>query len=114
MNSLPCRKVVVEGVSPNTSPKFIKEILEAYGKIEDFHMPQGKRGTMHRGFGFATYARSKHAQRAMSEIHGARVNGSVLSCKPYTDKKKEPEVIHLRSSLRRSADSVLEEDHEQE
>lgn len=107
-------KLFVANVSQQTSPQEVRELMERYGTLVNFYMPRGA-GTMHKGFGFATYASPKDAAKAIDDVNMRHFWGRLLTCSQARENNTpnrygDTEVVRLRSSLRRSADWVNQEE----
>ncbi len=111
-------KLFVANVSQQASPQEVKEMMEQYGRLVNFYMPRGA-GTMHKGYGFVTYASPKDASKAIDDVNLRHFWGRLLTCSLARENNTpnrygDTEVVRLRSSLRRSADWVNQEEEDEQ
>ena len=56
----------------------IRRVFSKLGEIKDVYLPRDYYTHKPRGFGFVEFTNEKDAKRALEEMHGSELNGSII------------------------------------
>lgn len=94
-------QVLVENLHPKIDEKMVKEIFEAFGRIEKLEMDTDSNGE-NRGFAVITFKNAEEAQKACEQLNnfelaGRNIRLTIKQDQPQQQHKKEEASIHQRS-----------------
>lgn len=81
-------KLFIGGLSWNTGDEELRAAFDKFGPVDDAKVINDRDTGRSRGFGFVTFADSDSAQKAMSEMDGAELDGRNLKVNEAQDKPR--------------------------
>jgi cold-inducible RNA-binding protein len=78
------KKLFVGGLSWNTTSDQLKAAFESVGPVADAVVITDRETGRSRGFGFVTYANDADADKAVTQMNGATVDGRMVKVDPAT------------------------------
>jgi RNA recognition motif-containing protein len=72
------RKLFIGNINFTTSEETLREAFEEHGELEEFKVITNRETGRSRGFGFATYATQEQAEKAVTALNNAEIDGRNL------------------------------------
>lgn len=83
-------KLFVGNLSFNTTENDLHEAFSAHGTVVEANLMMDRMTGRSRGFGFVTYSTPEEAQKAISALHGAQLDGRALTVNVARPKEERP------------------------
>lgn len=80
------KKLFVGGISWDTTDATLRESFEPFGEVVEVKVVADRDTGRSRGFGFVTFADEASANKAMSEMDGAELDGRAIRVNEAHDK----------------------------
>ncbi|KAK3290283.1 uncharacterized protein B0H64DRAFT_62019 [Chaetomium fimeti] len=81
-------KIVVERLTKNVNEQHLREIFGHYGDIDDLDLPVNKQSKTNRGTAYILYFNEADAQAAITHMHEAQLDGSVINVSIVLPRRK--------------------------
>ncbi|KAK4211773.1 hypothetical protein QBC37DRAFT_206399 [Rhypophila decipiens] len=81
-------KIVVERLTKNVTEAHLREIFGQYGEIEDLDLPMNRVSGTNRGTAYILYVHEADAERAITSMHEAQVDGAVINVSIVLPRRK--------------------------
>jgi cold-inducible RNA-binding protein len=83
-------KLFVGNLSFNTTENDLQEAFAAHGTVVEANLMMDRMSGRSRGFAFVTYATPEEAQKAISAMNGAQLDGRALTVNIARPKEERP------------------------
>ncbi|KAK4247653.1 hypothetical protein C7999DRAFT_41081 [Corynascus novoguineensis] len=80
--------IVVERLTKNVNEDHLYEIFGEYGEIDDLDLPVNRQSGMNRGTAYILYFNEADAQAAITHMHEAQLDGSVINVSIVLPRRK--------------------------
>ncbi|KAL2192599.1 hypothetical protein P885DRAFT_82058 [Corynascus similis CBS 632.67] len=81
-------KIVVERLTKNVNEDHLYEIFGEYGEIDDLDLPVNRQSGLNRGTAYILYFNEADAQAAITHMHEAQLDGSVINVSIVLPRRK--------------------------
>ncbi|CAD7945744.1 unnamed protein product [Amoebophrya sp. A25] len=97
--------VLVRNLGPGTTKEELTRIFEEIAEVKDVHIPRDYHTQQSKSFGFVEFFESRHAEKALRELDGEKINGSAVAVILAKHGRRSPGAMRGREDRGRGRDS---------